>query len=293
MSKSFLRLSLLCAPLLLSACGDGWEAQRTTEYLPYGDQRTAGSGVVYVRAKMMPKKELNVEPVLEEVASTPPTEVRPVLAAEEIFEDAQEKGSMANRSIRATATAPKYTETVANQVSTEVTEQPKTNIPEAAADVNNVTQQKINEALNAEPVQATIQEPVETVKSEVNDTISNTVSEVNTLSEAVSDVISTPSIDTPNITPSEVITSEPIPDPVELYDDKHTALPGQRSSQLTIPSLSAEEYVAQAPRQVEVPEVRIIDNEMMESGFEQQSIQPAAGNTTAQDSLDEIYTSPF
>ena len=62
MSKSLLRLAILSAPLVLTACGDGWEAQKTQSHFPYGNERTAGSGVVYVLAKMMPEKDLVLEP---------------------------------------------------------------------------------------------------------------------------------------------------------------------------------------------------------------------------------------
>lgn len=54
------KLSLLFVALTLSGCGDGWEAHLTKTEFPYGNQRTAGSGVVYVRANMMPQKELKV-----------------------------------------------------------------------------------------------------------------------------------------------------------------------------------------------------------------------------------------
>ncbi|MCB1782753.1 MAG: hypothetical protein KDI13_02045 [Alphaproteobacteria bacterium] len=55
------RLSLcVAATLMLTACGDGWEAVRTDQILPYGNQRTAGTGVAYVRANMLPQKELVV-----------------------------------------------------------------------------------------------------------------------------------------------------------------------------------------------------------------------------------------
>ncbi len=92
MSKYLLRLVVFAAPLLLTACGEGWEAQRSDSYFPYGNQRTAGSGVVYVRAKMLPEKKLVVEPVANEVKEDSIT-VEPVLEAEEIFSDAQRKGS--------------------------------------------------------------------------------------------------------------------------------------------------------------------------------------------------------
>lgn len=85
---SFYRLLLCSMPLLLTACGDGWEAQRTTEVFPYGNQRTAGSGVVYVRAKMMPEKELVVEtPAAAETAPAP------AMSADKIFNESQMKGA--------------------------------------------------------------------------------------------------------------------------------------------------------------------------------------------------------
>ncbi len=96
MRKALLRLIMLFAPFMLSACGEGWVAQKTSTYFPYGNQRTAGTGVVYVRAKMMPEKELQLAPeteAAEEVMPPPEEEVKPVLDAEDIFEDAQTKGA--------------------------------------------------------------------------------------------------------------------------------------------------------------------------------------------------------
>lgn len=96
MSRSFLRISALILPLFLTACGDGWEAQKTTKYKPYGNSRTAGSGIVYVRAKLLPKKELKLEPEIKEtppaqekVKAAPPAPVKP---ADKMFNDAQIKG---------------------------------------------------------------------------------------------------------------------------------------------------------------------------------------------------------
>lgn len=97
MSRSFLRVSMLTLPLFLAACGEGWEAQKTTQYLPYGNERTAGSGVVYVRAQLLPEKDLKLEPELKNVEDVPPApvepveEVKPALDAEEIFTEAQTK----------------------------------------------------------------------------------------------------------------------------------------------------------------------------------------------------------
>lgn len=60
------RLSLFCllliVPFVLSACGEGWEAKLTNTHFPYGNERTAGSGIIYVRANLMPERELNLEP---------------------------------------------------------------------------------------------------------------------------------------------------------------------------------------------------------------------------------------
>ena len=83
MRLSSLHVALFVVPLFLAGCGDGWEAQRTTDIVPYGNTRTAGSGVVYVRAKMLPEKEIVVE------QSEP--EIKP---ADEVFTRAQTKGAV-------------------------------------------------------------------------------------------------------------------------------------------------------------------------------------------------------
>lgn len=62
-----LTLALLSAPFLLTACGEGYEIVKTTDMFPYGNQRTAGSGVAYVLAKMMPEKQLKVETAMTPV----------------------------------------------------------------------------------------------------------------------------------------------------------------------------------------------------------------------------------
>lgn len=51
----------VAALLTLTACGDGWEAKLSNTHFPYGNARTAGSGVIYVRAKMMPEKQIVLE----------------------------------------------------------------------------------------------------------------------------------------------------------------------------------------------------------------------------------------
>jgi len=63
-------LALLSLPLLLSAC-EGYEMQLSNTHFPYGNERTAGSGVIYVRAKMMPEKSLQLQPVQRDMQASP------------------------------------------------------------------------------------------------------------------------------------------------------------------------------------------------------------------------------
>ena len=82
---------------MLAACGDGWEMVRVDDVVPYGNTRTAGTGVAYVRAKMMPEKELKLEPapMLTPMTTPPPAPPPPVTPvpskAEEVFREKQEK----------------------------------------------------------------------------------------------------------------------------------------------------------------------------------------------------------
>lgn len=55
--------------LLLAGCGDGWETVKYSDKVPYTMERTAGDGVMYVRAKMMPEKELKLADDLEKELS--------------------------------------------------------------------------------------------------------------------------------------------------------------------------------------------------------------------------------
>ncbi len=64
-------LALFSLPLLLGACGEGYEMQLTNTHFPYGNERTAGSGVIYVRAKMMPEKSLQLQPVQRDMQASP------------------------------------------------------------------------------------------------------------------------------------------------------------------------------------------------------------------------------
>lgn len=51
------------APLALSACGEGYEAV-PYHGVPYTEERTAGAGVQYVRAMMLPEKGPVLAPVV-------------------------------------------------------------------------------------------------------------------------------------------------------------------------------------------------------------------------------------
>jgi len=68
---------LACASLPLAACGEGYEMQLVKDYFPYGNERTAGSGVAYVLAKILPEKELKLEPVAPKIEPAPVVEAPP------------------------------------------------------------------------------------------------------------------------------------------------------------------------------------------------------------------------
>jgi len=97
------RALLLVSPFLLGACGEGFELVQTDTMFPYGNQRTAGSGHAYVLAKMLPKKEMKLQPVAARPAPQPLQETKDIIEdipapvepqpqkAEEIFREQQEK----------------------------------------------------------------------------------------------------------------------------------------------------------------------------------------------------------
>lgn len=77
-----LRASILilsgASALSLSACGEGYEMVPFHGSVPYTEERTAGSGVAYVRKMMLPEKG----PVLV------PQETVPVTQTDTVIEDA-------------------------------------------------------------------------------------------------------------------------------------------------------------------------------------------------------------
>ncbi len=89
--KNILRVLVVLTPFMLSACGDGWEMVRVDNVVPYGNSRTAGTGVAYVRAKMLPQKELKLMPVKREYEPQRMIEVPVPQRAEQVFKNAQTK----------------------------------------------------------------------------------------------------------------------------------------------------------------------------------------------------------
>ncbi len=86
-------LSFLSVPFMLTACGDGYDMSRIEGVVPYVLERTAGTGVAYVRAKMMPEKQLVIAPAETKaeapVAAEPPEEK--IKDMEPMFHDKQKK----------------------------------------------------------------------------------------------------------------------------------------------------------------------------------------------------------
>ncbi|MBN8522077.1 MAG: hypothetical protein J0L77_09310 [Alphaproteobacteria bacterium] len=71
-SRSFhLPILLATCALTLTGCGEGWEAKRY-EGFPYMNERTAGPGIEYVRARLLPEKGPILVPVKETVQDAAP-----------------------------------------------------------------------------------------------------------------------------------------------------------------------------------------------------------------------------
>ncbi len=104
--KTFKGLAL-ASVLLLAACGEGWDT-KLYDSVPYSMERTAGNGVAFVRANMMPARgpiveessgdigsvsmstEVNSELYME-VTDEPEVVPEPPKTADEMFDDAQRK----------------------------------------------------------------------------------------------------------------------------------------------------------------------------------------------------------
>ena len=102
-TKVFLRGSVLVLAALpafgLAACGD--LVPTPYDGVPYTHERTAGRGVAYVRASMLPPKETKTEAIMEEkTVVTAPAEVEtapppppppPITAGDQVFDNKQTK----------------------------------------------------------------------------------------------------------------------------------------------------------------------------------------------------------
>lgn len=104
--KQTVRVLSVVPFVLLAACGDGWEKQDYHE-VPYTLERTAGTGVAFVRAKMLPARGPSVAqdaPVETVGAQEMKTDLNtalyleaeenlelPVKDGDEMFDDSQRK----------------------------------------------------------------------------------------------------------------------------------------------------------------------------------------------------------
>jgi hypothetical protein len=90
-SRRLFKYFLLCAPLTLAACGEGYEMTRIEGIVPYTLERTAGTGVAYVRAKMLPEKAIVIESKTEAPVAPAPAPKEELKSAEPVFKEQQKK----------------------------------------------------------------------------------------------------------------------------------------------------------------------------------------------------------
>lgn len=86
-------ICVLVVPFMLAGCGDGgeWEKTLTKTHFPYGNQRTAGSGVAYVLAKMMPEKSLKLEETKAETGMVKASRtIEPAVIENPVIEEVKE-----------------------------------------------------------------------------------------------------------------------------------------------------------------------------------------------------------
>ena len=95
MMKKILMLGAVVPLLFLAGCGEGWE-MRSYNDTPYGD-RTAGSGVEYVRGHMMREKGPVLKSEMSEKKAAPVKEKdaknvdKMLNSGEKFFRDVQKK----------------------------------------------------------------------------------------------------------------------------------------------------------------------------------------------------------
>ena len=73
----------------LAACGEGYDMVKIRGQVPYTEERTAGPGIAFVRAHMMPEKSV----ILETITAPAPVAAPPAPAqsAEPLFQQQQLK----------------------------------------------------------------------------------------------------------------------------------------------------------------------------------------------------------
>ena len=82
---------LLCSLSLLSACGEGWEIVQY-DGVPYGEDRTVGSGIKFVRAHLLPEKGPVLTPMTQDVEDFWAEHLESIENAEPLFEKILKKG---------------------------------------------------------------------------------------------------------------------------------------------------------------------------------------------------------
>jgi hypothetical protein len=87
--RRILVLGCMLPALGLAACGEGWEVVKFQGQVPYTEERTAGAGVSYVRAYMLPEKGPVLEP--KPTLAAPPPVLEKVDDAQPLFNQKQLK----------------------------------------------------------------------------------------------------------------------------------------------------------------------------------------------------------
>lgn len=233
MNQNFVRVFTISSALLLASCGDGWEFQKTDSHFPYGNQRTAGSGVAYVLAKMMPEKDLKIEPVVvvePEVTPEPVVKVEQptIQPADSIFEDVQTKGGSSH--MKKTSVAPSASEYIVPV---------HQNHASAVTEAETVIVAAIeSESLAATSVGVAPPPPPITTKEAI--VIKETqVSAIETSLEPVAGEIAATSFS-------------------GLSEQEAAEALAQATPHAGFSALTAEDYITQAPKAIDVPEVQIL-----------------------------------
>lgn len=90
-TKSLKFVCALSALCVLPGCLEGWQVVYTKDILPYGNSRTAGSGVMYVRGGLMPAKFLNLKTLNDKLALNGLPVISQPLTTERVFLNRQLK----------------------------------------------------------------------------------------------------------------------------------------------------------------------------------------------------------